>query len=79
MTTIVANNSCLLLVCNYFAPRHDRKDSRLSIVFIAQFVVETAGKVGVVGIGFAVLPRDHPVEALGQFFLWQHHQQCCRM
>lgn len=37
-------------------PRHDRKDSRLSIVPIAQFVVGIAGMVGVVIGGCAVLP-----------------------
>ena len=43
---------------DHFAPRHDRKDSRLSIVPIAQFVVGIAGKVGVVVGGCAVLPRS---------------------
>ena len=41
---------------DHFAPRHDRKESRLSIVPIAQFVVGIAGKVGVVIGGCAVLP-----------------------
>ena len=43
---------------DHFAPRHDRKDSRLSIGPIAQFVVGIAGKVGVVIGGCAVLPRS---------------------
>ena len=43
---------------NHFAPRHDRKDSRLSIVPMAQLVVGIAGKVGVVIGGCAVSPRS---------------------
>jgi hypothetical protein len=49
---------------DHFAPRHDRKDSRLSIVPIAQFVVGTAGKVGVVIGGCAVLPISRHVRVI---------------
>jgi hypothetical protein len=41
----------------YFAPRQDKKDSKLSIVSIAQFTFGVEGKVCVVvGAGLAMLP-----------------------
>jgi hypothetical protein len=47
----------ILFLYVYFAPRQDKKDSKLSIVSIAQFTFGLEGKVGiVVGAGLAMLP-----------------------
>jgi hypothetical protein len=47
----------ILFLYVYFAPRQDKKDSKLSIVSMAHSVVGLEGKVGVVvGAGLAMLP-----------------------
>ena len=69
---------------DHLAPRHERKDSRLSIVPIAQFVVGIAGKVGVVIGGCAVLPISSwlvfPLAASsGASYLDKAYACCCTM
>ena len=47
----------ILFLYVYFAPRQDKKDSKLSILSITQFTFGVEGKVSVVvGAGLAMLP-----------------------
>jgi hypothetical protein len=49
-------------VCNYFAPRQDRKIYKLSIVSIAHSTGGMEGKVGVVvGVGSGYPPSAAPL------------------
>src|SRR5215208_5328873 len=47
----VCQKEFVLVPCNYFAPRHDKKDSRLSIVFMAHPTGTIDEFVVVVGMG----------------------------